>query len=141
MFRLHCRQLRLGTSPVASSKSITWLRSSGKNSRSLWVRTLHACWSAERFYFPPTTHIWKAFPYLPPGDASNRGYMLPKWYTNFIRKNQSNTFICCLIICCEFDYFKYYKKVQTFKEHFHLKIVKKVCIWICTTFFPYEYDI
>ena len=28
------------------------------------------------FYFPPTIHIWKA--YLPPGDVSNKGYMLPK---------------------------------------------------------------
>ena len=32
----------------------------------------------EVFYFPPTIHIWKAIPYLPHGDASNRGYMLPE---------------------------------------------------------------
>ena len=33
------------------------------------------------FYFPPTFHTRKAFPYPPPGDAFNRGCMLPEGYT------------------------------------------------------------
>ena len=52
----------MGTSLVASSKSITWPRDSGRNSRSLWVQTLHACWSAGGILFPSYYPYMKGLP-------------------------------------------------------------------------------
>ena len=40
----------------------------------------------EVFYFPPTIHIWKAFPYPPSGDAFNWGYMLLEGKAIVIKK-------------------------------------------------------
>ena len=45
----------------------------------------------EVFHFPPTIHIWNAFPYPPPGDASNRGYMLPEGQNKHIREEMTIT--------------------------------------------------
>ena len=50
------------------------------------------------FYFPPTIHIWQAFPYPPLGDAFKWGYMLPEGdlmlFIKFVLHGRKNTFSC-----------------------------------------------